>query len=81
MLPDIPIWRDRGIHPFSTRAREHDTAAPILSATDSATSMSDRSLTPSPSEMRILADAMLAGASSHGMSSRMRLNVSGACCQ
>ena len=38
VLPDMPTCLDLGIHPFSTRALEHDTWAPIFLARDSAIS-------------------------------------------
>ena len=58
MRPDMPTWRDLGIHPFSTRAREQHSAAPIFPHTRSATSMTDLSRMPSPREMTILASPM-----------------------
>lgn len=43
--------------------------------------MSDLSLTPSPREIRILADAMSASSFSVGTSPMTSLNVSAPCCQ
>ncbi|MDO5861613.1 MAG: hypothetical protein Q4Q58_02275 [Thermoplasmata archaeon] len=71
VFPDIPTCFDLGIQPLSTRAREHETVAPIFFATDSATSIRDLSRMPSPSEIRILASLMSSDSSMERTSSEM----------
>ena len=77
----MPTWRDLGIQPFSTSAREHETWAPTFLATDSATSMSDLSRTPSPSEIRMRASFMSAPRSAPASSEIMSFMAEPSYCQ
>jgi hypothetical protein len=58
VLPDWPTWRELGIQPWSTRGRETDRVAPILSASPSNCSRFSFSPTPRPTDMRKSAAVM-----------------------